>query len=43
MADDKKRFHWLKLNENFFDEDAIEWLEEQENGKAYTLFYLNFA
>ena len=43
MADDKKRFHWLKLNEDFFDEDAMEWLEEQENGTAYTLFYLKLC
>lgn len=35
-----KRYYWLKLNENFFDEDTIIFLEEQENGKDYIIFYL---
>lgn len=38
-----KRYYWLKLNENFFEEDTIAWLEEQENGKDYVLFYLKLA
>ncbi|EHU8854951.1 phage replisome organizer N-terminal domain-containing protein, partial [Enterococcus faecalis] len=36
----KKRYYWLKLKENFFEEDTIEWLEEQPNGKEYCLIYL---
>lgn len=43
MLDEKKRFYWLKLNEDFFHEDTIEWLEEQENGKEYVLFYLKLC
>lgn len=38
-----KRYYWLKLNEDFFEEDAIAWLEEQENGKEYSLFYLKLC
>ena len=37
------RYYWLKLSENFFDEDTIAWLEEQENGKDYVLFYLKLC
>lgn len=42
MADDKV-FYWLKLKEDFFEDDTIRWLEEQENGKEYTLFYLKLC
>lgn len=38
-----KRYFWLKLNEDFFDDDTISWLEEQENGKEYVIFYLKLA
>ena len=38
-----KRYFWLKLKEDFFQDDAIEWLEEQENGKEYCLFYLKLC
>ena len=38
-----KRFYWLKLKEDFFQEDTIQWLEEQENGKEYCLFYLKLC
>ena len=30
---DSTKFYWLQLKEDFFDEDAIDWLEEQPNGK----------
>lgn len=40
---DKKRYFWLKLKEDFFDDDAISWLEEQSNGKEYALFYLKLC
>lgn len=39
----EKRYYWLKLKENFFEEDTISWLEEQENGKEYCLFYLKLC
>lgn len=38
-----KRYYWLKLNENFFEDDTIEWIEEQENGERYVLFYLKLC
>lgn len=38
-----KRYFWLKLKEDFFQDDAIEWLEEQKNGKEYCLFYLKLC
>ena len=42
MAKDKK-YYWLKLKEDFFEEDTINWIEEQENGKDYCLFYLKLC
>lgn len=43
MGKKVKRYYWLKLKEDFFDEDTIEWLEEQDNGKEYCLFYLKLC
>lgn len=44
MADkDKKRYYWLKLKEDFFEEETIAWLEDQPNGKEYSLFYLKLC
>ena len=40
---DNKRFFWLKLKEDFFEDETIEWLEEQPNGKEYVLFYLKMC
>ena len=42
MAADKK-YYWLKLKEDFFEEDTLQWLEEQPNGKDYCLFYLKLC
>lgn len=39
-----KRYYWLKLKEDFFaDDGAISWIEEQENGKDYCIFYLKLC
>jgi predicted phage replisome organizer len=38
-----KKYYWLKLKENFFEEDTISWLEEQENGVHYSNFYLKLC
>ena len=38
-----KRFYWLKLKENFFESDTMSWLEEQPNGKDYSLLYLKLC
>lgn len=37
------RYYWLKLNENFFESDVVEWLEDQENGEKYILLYLKLC
>lgn len=41
--DAESKFYWLQLREDFFDEDSIDWLEEQPNGKEYSLFYLKLC
>ena len=38
-----KRYYWLKLNENFFEDDTVAWIEERENGKDYIIFYLKLC
>lgn len=38
-----KKYYWLKLKEDFFEDDTISWIEEQENGKDYCLFYLKLC
>lgn len=38
-----KKYYWIKLKEDFFDDDAINWLEEQPKGKEYALFYLKLC
>lgn len=40
---DSRRYYWLKLKEDFFEDEAIEWLEEQKNGSTYALFYLKLC
>ncbi len=38
------KFFWLQLKEDFFEEDAIQWLEEQKpNGRDYAYFYLKLC
>jgi phage replisome organizer, putative, N-terminal region len=39
----EKRYYWLKLKEDFFEEDTLSWIEEQEKGKEYCLFYLKLC
>lgn len=42
--DKDTKFYWLQLKEDFFDDDAISWLEEQQpKGKEYALFYLKLC
>lgn len=40
---ENKRFYWLKLKEDFFDDDTIRYIEEQENGIKYSNFYLKLC
>ena len=42
--DKETKFYWLQLKEDFFENDAIEWLEEQKpNGRDYAYFYLKLC
>ncbi len=36
----EKKFYWLKLKENFFEEPSIDWLLDQPKGKEYVAIYL---
>lgn len=41
---DNTKFYWLQLKEDFFEDDAIQWLEEQQpNGRDYAYFYLKLC
>lgn len=42
MANEKK-YYWLKLKDNFFDDDTVRFIEEQENGIKYSNFYLKLC
>lgn len=39
----QKKYYWLKLKEDFFDDDTISFIEEQENGVYYINFYLKLC
>lgn len=41
--DSNKKYYWLKLKDNFFEDDTIQFIEEQENGKEYVIFYLKLC
>lgn len=42
--DKETKFYWLQLKEDFFEDDAINWLEEQlPNGRDYAYFYLKLC
>lgn len=36
---DNKRFYWIKLNTNFFNQETIDFLLQQENGCQYVVLY----
>lgn len=38
-----KTYYWLKLKDGFFEDDTISYIEEQENGLAYSNFYLKLC
>ncbi len=38
-----KKYYWLKLKSDFFDDDTIKYIEEQENGIKYSNFYLKLC
>lgn len=40
---ENKKYYWLKLKSDFFDDDTIKFIEEQENGIKYSNFYLKLC
>lgn len=38
-----KRFYWIKLKTNFFEQDAIDFLLSQPNGSDYIALYLKLC
>lgn len=38
-----KRYYWLKLKSDFFDDETIKYIEEQDNGIKYSNFYLKLC
>lgn len=38
-----KKYYWIKLKEDFFEEDVISWIEEQEKGVYYSNFHLKLC
>lgn len=38
--ENSKKYYWLKLKEDFFEEDTMRFLREQPNGSEYCVFYL---
>ena len=42
MAENKK-YWYIQLNVNFFDDERIDWLSEQTNGYAYVVLYLKLC
>lgn len=36
---EQKRFYWIKLKNNFFDIEAIDWLMSQKHGCSYVVLY----
>lgn len=37
---ENKTYYWLKMNEDFFEEDTIKYIREQQNGDKYLIIYL---
>lgn len=35
-----KKFYWIKLKQDFFNDDAMIWLETQKDGFKYQNLYL---
>lgn len=39
MATEGSRYYWIKLRDDFFDLDIIDWLKSQKNGCEYIVLY----
>ena len=40
---ESKKYWYIQLNVNFFDDERIDWLCEQKNGCAYVVLYLKLC
>lgn len=40
MAEDKKKFWWLKLKEGYFDSEGMRRLRKAAGGEVFTIIYL---
>lgn len=40
---ESKKYWYIQLNVNFFEDDRIDWLCEQQNGYAYVVLYLKLC
>ena len=40
MAEETKKYYWLRLKKDFFKRHDIQIIEAMDNGKDYILFYL---
>lgn len=40
---ENKKYWYIQLNVNFFDDERIDWLSEQTNGYAYVVLYLKLC
>lgn len=40
---ESKKFWYIQLNVNFFEDERIDWLSEQKNGYAYIVLYLKLC
>ena len=43
MNEENKRFYWLKIREDFFQDETMDWLQDQENGCTYIVLYLRLC
>lgn len=43
MNEKNKRFYWLKIREDFFQGETMDWLQDQENGCTYIVLYLRLC
>lgn len=39
----EKRYYWMKMQEDFFENDTIAWLEEQKHGAEIVLVYIKLC
>ncbi len=38
-----KVYYWMRLNEDFFDDDTVDWVLSQEGGAEYLVVYLKLC